>query len=122
MNLSTIATMLTETPEIMDDVPSFVKRMNEQDIRQVIRSHQVVIDEEILTSIAEMNGGICTERDVKEAYLLLARQPILDAVDEKAEQVKQVIAASDVTDQATVDRLKIDVATIQSVEIPIVKK
>lgn len=70
MNVSNIIDMIRADPSILDDVPAFIKRMNEKDQHRVVSSHIEVVDEEVTFSLAEFHGGECTAEDVAEAQRL----------------------------------------------------
>lgn len=67
MNVGAIVEMIKEDPTILDDIPGFLARMNDENIRQVQKKHTVVEDVVKYVSIAQLNGGKATNRDVKEA-------------------------------------------------------
>ncbi len=91
MNTSIIIGMLREDPTIADDVPGFLARVNEQNIRVVRQRHVEVIDEEVMVSLAERNGGPATERDVTDALQIMAAQPLLEQAANGFEQLRQAI-------------------------------
>jgi hypothetical protein len=113
MNISTIIDMLKADPSIENDILKFVERMNVQDQVQVVRTRDVVIDEERIVSIAELNGGPATEADVQAALSLIAQEPLVLEADKRIEQVKAAIASGEVTSSAelTAKFAAVDVAS-----------
>lgn len=118
MNIGTLAEMIASDASILQDVPAFLKWVNEQNVRRTRNVETVVNEEEYFESVAEMNGGKCTQADIDAAKLYLSQQPLIDAAqtvfDGIVTQVKDgsVKTTSDVAarfkavDTATVDAAK----------------
>lgn len=109
MNTSTIAVMIGKDPSITDDPAAFCKRMNEQNIRQVVRTRDVVVDEEKVVSFAELNGGPATERDVADAVAFLAAEPLREEAKERSEKLLSAIASGEVTTSAELKQMFTDI-------------
>ena len=56
MNVGVIMDMIRADPSIPSNAAAFLTSMNLQNQIQIVRSHQVVIDEQRTVSIAELNG------------------------------------------------------------------
>lgn len=96
MNTSTIAEMIKEDPSILDDIPAFLEKMNLRNIKQIKNVEKIVNQEESLVSIADMNGGEATEKDVADAKLFLDSMPLLDEADTRYKKTVQAIQSGDV--------------------------
>lgn len=105
MNTSTIVDMIKADPTIIDDVPSFVTRMNTKNIRQIRNVQTVVSEEEYFTSLAEQHGGAATEKDVQYAIDLMSKEPLLQDLDDRYDKAQAAIIngeVSEVTDLITI--------------------
>ena len=100
MNTSTIMDMIRQDPALMNDIPGFLARMNAKDIRRVDQVTRIVEEVVTFVSIAETNGGEATERDVRDAFALLVKQPLLEEVQNRANAATALIQGADLTDPA----------------------
>lgn len=98
MNTSTIIDMIAADPAIPKDIAGFVKRMNAQTIKQTVSSHVTVIDKEVMVSLAELNGGPATDRNVQDALAILKQRPLLDEIHNRSELAKAAVMCGDVVD------------------------
>ncbi len=102
MNISTILDMLRDDSKVLDDPSAFMKRVNEQNVTQMVTG-PVVVQEAMtrITSIAEMNGGVCTQEDIDAALALVAKKPLIDKAEVVKAQIDAAISSGEVTDVAT---------------------
>jgi hypothetical protein len=103
MNKSTIAGMIQADPTILDDIPGFITRMNLKNIRQVRNIQTVISQEEYYISIADNNGGECTQADIDGALILNESKPLLDEAEMRYNNAISAIQSGEVT---TRDELK----------------
>lgn len=103
MNISSIADMLRADPACADDLPAFLKRMNERDISRVKTTREIVAEETVLESIADGCGGEATAADVATARALIAQEPLQREVEARLAKVRAAIEAGQVT---TLDEAK----------------
>lgn len=96
MNTSTIMDMIRDDSTIPDNIPAFVKRVNEKLFNQTVSTVQTVVTEEKVVSLAELNGGECTEQDVQYAIKLLANEPIQNEAKERFAKVQAAISSGEV--------------------------
>jgi hypothetical protein len=101
MNISTIVAMIQQTPEILDDIPGFIARMNEKNIQVVVKKRVVEIDESYLTSIAEREGGDCTEENIQQAIVFINKEPLRATVANATQRLEASIAAGEINDPAS---------------------
>lgn len=77
MNISKIVEYIKEDSSITQDIPKFLTAMNLEDIDQVVEAARVVREQITQrTSIAKMNGGVATNRDVQAAIILIAAEDL----------------------------------------------
>ena len=94
MNTSNIADMFRADPNLAKDVPGFLARMNAKTIERVTKTRVEIVEATILESLADTMGGEATERDVKDALVLLAAEPLLEAEKVRhEEEIAAIIAA-----------------------------
>lgn len=96
MNLGTIKTMIEQDPTISNDIPGFLTRVNEKNIKKVERVITTVEDVVSFTSYAEQNGGLATERDVQEALKLISQEPLLAQAKQKYENAVTAIQSGEI--------------------------
>lgn len=105
MNVSKIVDMLKDDPILLQqpDVVSFIQRMNLKNIERVIEqpiiTKQAVI---IQVSIAQMNGGACTLKDVQAAVAQVQAKPLFDDVELRMAAVRAAIADGSATTAAQI--------------------
>ena len=79
MNTSNIADMFRADPDLAKDVPGFLARMNAKTIERVTKTRVEIVEATVFESLADTMGGEATERNVKDALVLLAAEPLLEA-------------------------------------------
>ena len=102
MNISTIVSMIKNDPKLTDDIPGFLREMNTQNIRRVDKQHTVIEDVVTMVSIAEMNGGIATAKDVQDALDLISQEPLVDEANTRLEKVLAAVRSKDVKDSSEI--------------------
>ena len=95
VNISRIIDMINDDPSISGDIDGFLKRVNDRNQRQVVRSHVEIVDEERMVSIADLNGGECTVEDVKRALSRIAMAPLSEKADATLQAVQAAISNGD---------------------------
>jgi len=108
MNISKIADMIRDDPTIPNLVAAFLTLVNAQNIRRVDKVTRTVEDVVVFVSIADMNGGLATSRDVQAAVNLLNQEPLRADAQARLERAQAAIAAGTIT---TVDQLKTNLAS-----------
>jgi len=98
MNVSTIQRMIRDDPSILSDVAGFLKRMNARNIRQVQTVKTVVSDVVKIVSIAEMNGGPATQRDVDDALAMTAKVPLFEEAEKYHAEIRSKIESGEITE------------------------
>lgn len=96
MNTSTLMQLLRENPKLADDIPSWLKRLNERNIERVVKTRVETVEATVFESFADANGGEATERDVLDALALLAAEPLLAEAKERSEKVEAAIRSGEV--------------------------
>lgn len=103
MNISKIIDMIEsdEAPELTavpPDPTAFRARVNVKNITQTISAPVIVQQaQQIITSIADMNGGLCTAADLKAARDVINARPLQVDADGRFEKIKAAIASGEVT-------------------------
>lgn len=103
MNIGNLIDMLRQDPTLANDVPAFVKQLNEQNIPVEVTRAVVIQEAEIvMVSRAEQCGGFATEDDVAKAQAVMAKEPLFKAADAVKDLILSSIYSGEVTDKATV--------------------
>lgn len=105
MNVSKIVDMLKDDPAILQkpDVASFITKMNLKNIDRIVQ--QPVVVQQAVTiqvSIAQMNGGACTLKDVQAAVAQVQAKPLFDDVELRMAAVRAAIADGSATTSAQI--------------------
>ena len=110
MNISAIADMIRADPSVVSDPVKFVFQMNEQTIEQVVKTRDVIAEEVRTVSIAELNGGPATEKDVQDALDYLRQEPLVAQAKEISEKLIAAAESGEVIDAATMIQKATDAA------------
>lgn len=97
MNTSTIIRMIQEDSNIINDIPGFVKRMNEPNQPIETITKEVIIISQTFTSTAELNGGIASESDVQVALNIMSAEPHLEKTNELSNLLIAAFSSGDKT-------------------------
>ena len=109
MNTSTILDMLRDDPNLLDDRKAFLDRMNAP-FNVVVQVREQIVENTIITSIAERNGGPATDADIDYALKILAQRPLLEKADAISEKLKAAIVAGEVLDSSGLVQASTDAA------------
>lgn len=71
--------MIEADPSIEDDVPGFIERMNLRDMNQTVEIKMLTETENRMVSIADLNGGECTQKNVEDALNEIRKIPLYEA-------------------------------------------
>lgn len=95
--------MIKDDPSIPKDIDGFLKKVNELNINQVVKQAVIVQKEQtVLTSIALMNGGEATLRDVQDAIDIISQEPILQEAQDKYTNLISAIQSGEIKDSSDI--------------------
>lgn len=100
MNIGKIVEMIRADQTIRNNVAVFLASVNTQNITQVVRTHQTVVDEQRTVSLAEMNGGPATQSDVDRAITVLDAEPIMQDFRLRTAQTENAVNNGTITTTA----------------------
>ena len=112
MNISKIISMYDsgpdgEAPELHEEPPNvagFRDRMNVENVNQTIMAPVIVQQaQEIITSIAKLHGGPCTNADIRAAGDIVKARPLQTDAEVRFEKVRIAILSGEIT---TLQQLK----------------
>lgn len=105
MNISKLIEMIKENPKIVENRQSLLDQLNEKNIKQTRQKRIILVDEEVIISFAELNGGPATDSDIDEALKYISKEPLL--LEAKERQVKVETGIIDGTITNTEDILSV---------------
>jgi hypothetical protein len=88
--------MIREDPNAVKDVQAFLDDVNEQRYSQTVKTETVVVTKSAMVSLAELNGGPATERDVSDALALLEQEPLKAEAQARFDKVQSAISSGEI--------------------------
>lgn len=95
MNTSTIINLVNNDPSILDNTQGFIDTMNDKTIKRVVSTKTIVEDVVEFISIADQNGGECTQRNIDDALFIMKQQPLFEEAKKRADAVFAAIQTGD---------------------------
>lgn len=118
MNTSTLVNMIKEDSTILNDIPAFLKRINEKNILNKYSVKIETIENEEMISFAEQHGGEATESDIDYAVFLIKQEPLVDEVKARFEKVQALIQSGEVKDSTDIVAKLTEALDAVAVEVP----